>query len=308
MKVSIIVSIFNGADILPITIPPLLSQDYPAEQLEIILVDDASTDSTPQLLDNPKWQKQCLIIRHEKNRGRPTTRNSGIKAASGELLIFMDCDIEVSPSFVSKHVRYYRNEQIVGVLSNLRPNTRNLRDKYHRYLFEGKRGAKLIPREKPLPFKYFILTCTSIRKEAVIKTGYFNEKLPGYGIDLEYAYRLWENYPQGLFHAPEIEVKMHKLKTLNEAMKNFHEFGEKNLPVILEKFPELAPFVGADFIVPGRLSWKRFVGMILMHPFNIYIAKFKLKLVPFPLSNIFVRYLLVASTAIGYKFYLRQHG
>ena len=139
------------------------------------------------------------------------------------------------------------------------------------------------------------------------KTGLFNEDLPGYGIDLEYAYRLWQNYPDGLFYAPEIEVKMHKLKTLEEAMANFREYGEKNLPIILEKFPELAPFTGVDFVAPGHFSWKRLIGFLLMHSFNVSVAKLKLKFAPFPLSNLFVRYLLVASVCMGYKSYLLQN-
>jgi glycosyltransferase involved in cell wall biosynthesis len=307
MKVSLIVSIYNGADILPITVPPLLNQDYPSEQLEIIMVDDASTDGTAELLENPEWREKYRVIRHEENRGRTAARNSGVRTSTGELLIFVDCDIELPPDFVSRHASRYTDEQTVGLLSNLLPHSTELRDKYHRYLFEGKRGAKLVPEGQPLPFRYFIMTCTSILREAVGKTGLFNEDLPGYGIDLEYAYRLWQNYPDGLFYAPEIEVKMHKLKTLEEAMANFREYGEKNLPIILEKFPELAPFTGVDFVAPGHFSWKRLIGFLLMHSFNVSIAKLKLKFTPFPLSNLFVRYLLVASVCMGYKSYLLQN-
>ncbi len=308
MKVSVIISIYNGADILPITIPPLLSQDYPADQLEIILVDDASTDGTAELLENSDWREKYRVVSHKENRGRTAARNSGVKAATGELLIFMDCDIEIPTDFVSQHVRHYTVKKTVGLLSNLLPHSTDLRDKYHRYLFEGKRGAKLVPEGVPLPFRYFIMTCTSIRKDVVEKTGFFNKELPGYGIDLEYAYRLWQNYPDGLFYAPEIEVKMHKLKTLDQAMDNFREYGEKNLPIILEEFPELTPLVGADFVAPGHSLWKRLVGTLLINSFIVSVAKFKLKLIPFPLSNIFVRYLLVTSAALGYKTYLRKHG
>ncbi|MFQ6673253.1 MAG: glycosyltransferase family 2 protein [Fidelibacterota bacterium] len=309
MNVSVIVSIYNGADILPVTIPPLLCQDYPRELTEIILVDDASTDGTPTLLDNPPWRERCHVIRHPENRGRCATRNSGMAAATGDLLIFMDCDIEVGPTFISKHVHRHGDKDTIGVLSNLHTREFPPKDKYHRYLFEGKRGARQVGEHEPLPFKYFIMTSSSIKSFATRQTGPFNENLPAYGIDLEYSYRLWQNFPKGLFYAPDIVVYMHQLKSLREALSDFREYGRRNLPIILARNPELAPYLGADFVrIPhGKVSLKILAGALFMNPVMARLAQLLLPLTPYPLSNFLIRYLMVCSVASGYRQSVPSH-
>ena len=309
MKVSIIVSVYNEADILPITLPSLLKQDYPNNKIEIIIVDDGSTDDTSRLLDSIKQKEFITVISHSKNRGRAATRNSGIKAASGELLILIDCDIEVKSDFISRHVEYHKNKNITGVVSHLRTHDTKSKDKYHRYIFFGKRGASIVGGGKPIPFNYFIQTCTSLKADAINETGMYNEELPAYGIDLEYAYRLWKIYPAGLFYSETINVYMHNVKTLEEALASFRQYGQYNVPIILEEYPELAPYVAADLVksTSGKLTLKVIIGTILINPLVFQLTKRILKITPFPLSNILIRYLLAASAAMGYQKYLKNN-
>ena len=303
MKVSLIISIYNGADILFVTLPSLLNQDYPKEKTEIIFVDDGSTDDTPQLLNSPKWNQAITVISHPENRGRAATRNSGIKAASGELLILLDCDIEVESDFISQHVECHQSENVIGVVSHLRTHDTKSKDKYHRYIFFGKRGASIIGDNKPIPFNYFILGCSSVKAKAIMKAGLFNENLPTYGIDLEYAYRLEKIFPKGLFYSGSINVYMYNVHTLEEALSNYCQYGEYNVPIILKQFPELAPYVAADFVISLNtgFSWKIILGKLLINPTIIQLVKKTVWLIPFPLSNIFIRYLLAASAAMGYR-------
>jgi len=309
MTVSIIISVYNEADILPVTLPSLLNQDYPKEKTEIILVNDASTDETPQLLESFKWTESITVISHLENKGRAATRNSGIKAASGELLILIDCDIEVESDFIYRHVEYYKNENIIGLVSHLRTHNTKSKDKYHRYIFFGKRGASIVGEGKPIPFNYFIQTCTSVKADAINKTGMYNEELPTYGIDLEYAYRLWKFFPKGLFYSETINVYMHNVKTLEEALSSIRQYGQCNVPIILEEYPKLAPYVAADFVksISGALTLKVIIGTIIINPLVIQLTKRILKITPFPLSNILIRYLLAASVAMGYRKYLKNN-
>lgn len=310
MKVSIIVSIYNGADVLPYTIPPLLNQDYPHDLTEIILVDDASTDRTPSLLENPEWNDRCTVLRHDQNRGRTATRNSGMDAATGDLFVLLDCDIQVEPRFISQHVSRHEDDSVVGVLSNIQTREVPLTDKYHRYLFRKRRGAKLFGSKRPLPFQYFILGCSSIKSSAAKATGKFNEQFQGYGIDLEYAYRLWQNYPKGLFYSPEIVVYMHKVKSLNEALVDFQQWGQRNVPILLEKSPELSQYTGADFVSSpqGRFSPKTLLGTVFINGAMTGLAKILLAMTPYPLSNLLIRYLMVSATVTGYRKSLKTHG
>jgi len=308
MKVSVIISVYNGADILSVTLPNLLNQDYPNNKIEIIIVDDASTDDTSRLLDSIKQKEFITVISHSENRGRAATRNSGIKAASGELLILIDCDIEVKSDFISRHVEYHKNENVTGVVSHLRTHDTKSKDKYHRYIFFGKRGASIVGGGKPIPFNYFIQTCTSLKADAINETGMYNEELPTYGIDLEYAYRLWKIFPNKLYYSEKIIVFMYKIKSLNEALLDFHQYGQYNVPIILKEYPELAPYMAADFVksINGKLTWKIFIGSVVINRIIFLLARVILNITPFPLSNYLIRYLLATSTAMGYRKHLKR--
>ena len=305
MNVSIIVSAYNVADVLGTTLPPLLSQDYSSEKLQIIVVNDASTDETAALLASPEWTDRCEIIHHETNRGRCATRNSGLHAATGDLVIFIDCDIEVADDFVSRHVERHADPQVTGLVSNLQPAMSPLRQKYHRYLFHGRRGAKTVGRDQPLPYRYFILTATSVQLSALEETGEFKQELTGYGIDLHYAYRLWKNFPENLFYEPNIVVKQHKLKTFPLALSDFGDYGKTNLPIILDEFPELGKNMGIDF-VNGSNSLKRFAGALLFNPLTRGMGRLLMSLFPSPLCNPFIRYFMVDAVVTGYRLSLKS--
>lgn len=99
-KVSIIVPIYNVAAYLHRCVDSLLKQSYP--NIEIILVDDRSTDGSLMIAekfeaDHPDKFK---LLRRENNGGLSAARNSGLKAASGEWLTFVDSDDWVTPDYV----------------------------------------------------------------------------------------------------------------------------------------------------------------------------------------------------------------
>lgn len=99
-KVSVIVPIYNVSKYLPRCVDSLIEQTY--ENLEIILVDDCSTDNGAEIardyqLKNPE---KVIFIERECNGGLSAARNSGIRASSGEWLTFVDSDDWVSSDFV----------------------------------------------------------------------------------------------------------------------------------------------------------------------------------------------------------------
>ncbi len=86
-KVSVVVASYNGDRTLKACLHSLRRLNYP--DYEIILVDDGSTDSTPQII---AAQSGIRCLRHEKNLGLSAARNTGVAAATGEIIAFTDSD------------------------------------------------------------------------------------------------------------------------------------------------------------------------------------------------------------------------
>ena len=72
--------------------------------LEVIYVDDGSTDQTGIILDETATEDDRFRVIHKENGGVSAARNTGIKAATGEYLIFFDADDEVTPEVIQDNV------------------------------------------------------------------------------------------------------------------------------------------------------------------------------------------------------------
>jgi glycosyltransferase involved in cell wall biosynthesis len=87
--VSVILTAYNYAQYLPASIDSALGQDYPAERLEIVVVDDGSTDATPEVLAT--YADRVRAIRRP-NGGLNAATTTGMEAATGQLYTFLDAD------------------------------------------------------------------------------------------------------------------------------------------------------------------------------------------------------------------------
>ena len=92
IKLSFIVPIYNVASYLRMCVESLLDQDLAKDEYEIILVDDGSTDSCPEICDEYERMFDNIRVIHQKNGGLSAARNSGIKVAKGEYICFVDGD------------------------------------------------------------------------------------------------------------------------------------------------------------------------------------------------------------------------
>ena len=307
-KISIIVPIYNAEEIIPITIPKILSQNYPRKLIEIIIVDDGSMDNSQKVLLSLNGIDDCTIIKHSKNQGRAYARNSGIAKATGEILLFLDCDMEINNDFIFQHALIHKKRDVIGVHSKILPPKTIKLNKFQRYLYSKKRGVQKLNENKPLPFNYFIIGCTSIKKNAIKKSGVFNTDLPCYGEDLDFAYKLYKKFPYGLRYSSKPIAYHHHNRGLEETIKLLKEYGQYNVPIILKEYPELAPYMAADFVksINGKLTWKIFMGSVLINRLIFLLARVILNITPFPLSNYLIRYLLATSTAMGYRKHLKK--
>ena len=96
MKLSIIVPIYNVAPYLRECVDRVLAQDI--TDYEIILVDDGSPDECPQICDGYAEKYDNIRVVHKENAGLSAARNSGIKVATGDYIMFVDSDDYLQPN------------------------------------------------------------------------------------------------------------------------------------------------------------------------------------------------------------------
>ena len=107
IKVSFIVLIYNVAPYLRMCVASLLDQDLAKDEYEIILVDDGSTDSCPEICDEYDRMFDNIRVIHQKNGGLSVARNTGIAAAKGEYICFVDSD------------DYWQHNVLVGLIDQM---------------------------------------------------------------------------------------------------------------------------------------------------------------------------------------------
>ena len=97
-KISVVVPVYNCKKYLHECIGSLLQQTYP--YVEIILVDDGSTDSSPIICEQYALQSSQVRVIHKKNGGAAAARCTGVLYATGEYIAFVDADDFVTPDFL----------------------------------------------------------------------------------------------------------------------------------------------------------------------------------------------------------------
>lgn len=111
--ISIIVPVYNVAAYLPQCLDSILHQDY--EKLEVILIDDGSKDDSGRICDDYAAKDSRVKVIHQKNAGAAAAKNTGLRAATGEYLSFVDSDDWLEPNVYGYMVELLRSERADAV-------------------------------------------------------------------------------------------------------------------------------------------------------------------------------------------------
>lgn len=120
--VSVVLPVYNGAAVVGEAIESVLSQDY--EPVELIVVDDGSTDATPQIVDDWAARDSRVRVIHQENQQLPRALSTGFRHARGEFLTWTSDDNRFKAGFLEKMVAclgrnlgcemVYANQDIIG--------------------------------------------------------------------------------------------------------------------------------------------------------------------------------------------------
>ncbi|MEK6823215.1 MAG: glycosyltransferase family 2 protein, partial [Nanoarchaeota archaeon] len=138
-KVSVIIPAYNEEDCIRDTMESVLALEYPADKLQVIVVNDGSKDRTEE-------EAKKVIAAHpasdilyiaKQNGGKGTALNMGIAQASGEFIATMDSDSGVEPAALRKMLPYFADDTIVAVVPSMKvrePKTWLQRVQWYEYV------------------------------------------------------------------------------------------------------------------------------------------------------------------------------
>ncbi|QQE90906.1 glycosyltransferase family 2 protein [Azotobacter chroococcum] len=109
-KVSIIIPVYNVAPYLAQCLDSAVNQDY--DNLEIIAIDDGSTDASLEILETFRARHGNLTVRSTRNQGVSIARNTGLELATGEYILFVDSDDFLERQAVSTCVEILRRQPV----------------------------------------------------------------------------------------------------------------------------------------------------------------------------------------------------
>lgn len=190
--VSVIIPTHNRAWVLKEAIDSVLAQDF--HDSEIVVVDDGSTDNTPEILES--YQQICVV--RQDHRGVSAARNAGIARAAGRLITFLDSDDLWLPGKLSAQVAFFNTHsdalicqtEEIWIKNGTRVNPKKRHKKYSGMIFE-----------RCLELCIVSPSAVMMRRCLFNETGGFDETLPvceDYDIWLRVACR----FPVYLIEAP----------------------------------------------------------------------------------------------------------
>jgi len=111
--VSVIIPTFNRANLIGRAIKSVLAQTY--RDFELIIVDDGSTDDTRQVVASFA-DKRIRYLRHEHNQGQNPALNTGVRAAKGQFIAFLDSDDEWLPTYLERVLEVFAQDRTMGMV------------------------------------------------------------------------------------------------------------------------------------------------------------------------------------------------
>ena len=190
--VSVIIPVRDGTDVLPDCLAALARQSYPADCLEVIVVDDASTDGTSALVRSEiqAWSQRDINVRlrliEKPWGGAGAARNRGVREATGEIVLFTDADCEPTLSWVEEMIAPLADLRIQAVAGGYLTRQSSKVARLAQAEFEDRYRHVAKNRYIDIAFTH---SC-AVRREVFLDSQGFDERIPNNADDLELSYRL----------------------------------------------------------------------------------------------------------------------
>lgn len=189
LRVSVVIPAFNRCAVTRLCLEALEMQDLPLEEYEIIVVDNASIDDTPEVVRSFQERAKCNVtyIRHTINQGLSVSRNDGVMRARGDIVVMLDNDNIAAPNMLRAHLLCHEaaEPEHIAVVGNPQYSVSSIHgSNFGRYLqsrYLGSRGHDPRINYENLSPQYLAGLNHSCRRTDLITVGLYNTGLGGYG-------------------------------------------------------------------------------------------------------------------------------
>jgi glycosyltransferase involved in cell wall biosynthesis len=240
IQLTVIIPNYNYANHLEQCLKSVFDSDFDTDKMEIIFVDDASTDDSLNVVERMKSKSRfpfCLI-KNETNLGLILSRNRGIAYARGEFLFFLDSDNYIRKDCIKTHVAaMQQNPEADACFAPIQ----DFLDKTGEYC--GLRSCSPFDSQKLLEGPY-IDAMAMFRKKILEETGMYDNKMPHYGWeDYELWLRLGKAGRKVIFiqGEPRSFYRVHQLNKSQNYTPDQHNhlvyYLKQNYPVKLDLYP-----------------------------------------------------------------------
>ena len=221
--VSVIMPTYNRGYIIKRAIDSILSQTY--ENLELIIVDDFSTDNTENII-NSYNDSRIIYIKLEKNMGANYARNVGFQNSNGKYITFQDSDDYSFTTRIEEQIKALKENKVDWVFTAFNKIDRNKRKKFPKNKIESDEIYN------KLLFGNFVSTQVLLCKRKILEKISFDESLPRFQ-DWDLALRISKKYKG--FHIDTVLLDMY---IQDDSITRNPQKGSKALSIIFNKYNE----------------------------------------------------------------------
>lgn len=231
---SVIIPVYNEEKHIRSCLNSVLNQDYPKESYEVLVVNDGSTDNTPEILK----EFEGIKILNQKNKGPAAARNFGVREAQGECVVFTDGDCEVPRNWLQRYEKLFNKyPDYKGIGGFLTPKeTKNI---VSRFIYLQSDLAYDFPKEpcgiSMENFDYMGTANIAYKRDVFISIGGFSEKfrLAG-GEDADFTCHILESGKK-LLTAPNLNVQHNYADNINELRQIAFSRGSAIFPFMVNR-------------------------------------------------------------------------
>jgi peptidoglycan/xylan/chitin deacetylase (PgdA/CDA1 family)/glycosyltransferase involved in cell wall biosynthesis len=270
LKLSVLIATYNRRATLVRTLPTLFDQDFPADQYEVIVIVDGSTDGTTEFLRSLKAPCAMQVL-EQPNRGQFNALNAGLRMARGDIVLQIDDDILCDRGLIRAHVAAHDAPEprfVVGPVLVAPESPDTLATDWTR-----ENTDQWLARLRPgmdVAWQYdatFDANC-SVSRAVMLEAGGFDERFKHTMANLDFGVRLWKMGVRFRYEPAAVTSQVFVKPSDDLVLKDAYWTG-RNLVPFCRKHPECRTIYPLAQIAEASLAKRLYRTTVARLPFSI---------------------------------------